>query len=149
MHPRQKYMNLFSVLIAAWILAACGTTSYRPVEIKDAWARPALTGQTSAIYLTIDNPNRAADALHGASTDVAGAAELHQSVQDSQGVMSMHPQHGVDVPGEDQVIFAPGGLHIMLVNLNQDLKPGDTIELRLDFEKTGEIVIQVPVKEEP
>ena len=130
-------------------MTGCTTAPNQPLAIEGAWARPALAGQTSAIYFTIDNPNRTGDQLHTASTDVAGQTELHQSMQDSQGVMSMHPQHAIDIPGEDQIVFTPGGLHVMLVDLKQDLKPGDIFELHLTFEKAGEMTIQVPVQEEP
>ena len=69
------------------------------------------------------------------------------SQMDSSGVMSMQPQQSVEIPASDTVEFKPGGLHVMLINLNQDLALGNTILLTLKFEKAGEITLEVPVEE--
>jgi copper(I)-binding protein len=61
--------------------------------------------------------------------------------------MSMHPQESVLVPGRGQVIFEPGGLHVMLVGLQQDLVEGDEIDLTLRFQEAGEITLQVAVEQ--
>ena len=34
----------------------------------------------------------------------------------------------------------------MIMNLQQDLNPGDSFELTLTFEKAGEIILTVPVQ---
>jgi copper(I)-binding protein len=39
-------------------------------------------------------------------------------------VASMHPQEAVEIPAGWQVTFEPGGLHVMLIDL-QDVVPGD------------------------
>ncbi len=113
----------------------------------DAWARPANQGDNSAIYFKINNPGPAIDALIEAQTEVAAQTELHKSEMDNQGVMSMHPQHQIEIPPDSQVEFAPGGYHVMLVDLQQDLKVGDTVELTLRFQNFGEITLDVPVKQ--
>jgi copper(I)-binding protein len=61
--------------------------------------------------------------------------------------MSMHPQEDVLIPGRGGVIFEPGGLHVMLVRLQQDLVEGEQIELTLRFQEAGEIALQVPVEQ--
>ncbi|HSF30384.1 MAG TPA: copper chaperone PCu(A)C [Candidatus Tectomicrobia bacterium] len=40
----------------------------------------------------------------------------------------------------------PGSSHIMLFGLKQDLKPGDTVNVTLTFEKTEQMSVQAPVK---
>ena len=69
-------------------------------------------------------------------------------MMDGNGVMSMQMQEAVTVPSGKTLEFKPGGLHVMLIRLNQDLKIGDTISLTLIFEKTGSRTIVVTVKEE-
>jgi copper(I)-binding protein len=61
--------------------------------------------------------------------------------------MTMHPQDSVPIPGKSRVKFEPGALHIMLVNLQQDLREGETFELGLNFQTAGEIVVEVPVEQ--
>jgi hypothetical protein len=85
--------------------------------------------------------------LRSASGSVAASVELHMSQMDN-GVMKMQPQEMVEVPAQNKVEFKPGGLHIMLVNLKQDLKSGDRFELTLQFDKAGAQTIQVIVKEQ-
>jgi copper(I)-binding protein len=53
---------------------------------------------------------------------------------------------GFDIPAQGQIVLEPGGKHIMLVNLNQDLKEGENLNLTLVFEKSGEIKVTVPVR---
>ena len=63
------------------------------------------------------------------------------------GVMMMVQQENVPVSAESQVEFKPGGLHVMLIGLKQDLNPGDTFAVTLNFENAGEITLDVPVRE--
>ena len=137
------------LLMTACLLAfsACSVAPPEPLAVTDAWVRPAPAGQNSAIYFQIDNPSTSPDSLLSASTSIAQATELHKSEMDSSGVMSMHPQDSVEIPASDVVEFKPGGLHVMMINLNQDLAPGSTILLTLKFEKAGEITLEVPVEE--
>ncbi len=138
----------FVILFTAILLAACGKASGE-MTIRDVWARPALAGNNGAVYFVIENGTNADDTLLNAAADIASATEVHMSMADGNGVMSMQMQEAVSVPARDQVEFKPGGLHIMLVELTKDLNVGDTFALTLNFEKAGEIVLQVEVKEQP
>jgi len=140
--------SFFVTLFTAILLAACGKASGE-MTIHDVWARPALAGNNGAVYFVIENGTNSDDALLSATTDIASATEVHMSMADGNGVMSMQMQEAVSVPARDQVEFKPGGLHIMLVELTKDLNAGDTFTLTLNFEKAGEIALQVEVKEQP
>lgn len=137
---------IFGLLLATMLVSACGAAS-RELTIQDAWARSANTGENGAAYFTIANGTSTTDTLLGVSSDIATAAEVHMSMGDANGVMSMQMQEAVQIPGGDQVEFKPGGLHIMLVDLNRDLKAGDTISLTLRFQNAGKVAIDVLVKE--
>ena len=141
-----KNKALISVLMLATLLvSACGS----PVEaltIQDAWARPATAGENSAAYFIIENKTASDDTLMSVSSDIATAAEVHMSMADANGVMSMQMQEAVTIPAGEQVEFKPGGLHVMFVNLTRDLKPGEAITLTLNFKETGNVVVEVPVK---
>jgi len=45
-----------------------------------------------------------------------------------------------------RLTFEPGGLHVMLMGLTQDLVEGDTIQVTLIFEISGEFEFDVPVE---
>ena len=137
----------FILTIATILLSACAPSS-GALTVNETWTRPAPKGQNGAVYFIIQNDTANDDALLGASVDIASTAEAHMSMMDDQGVMSMSMQEAAQVPAGESIAFKPGGLHIMLIDLKQDLKVGDTFTLILRFEKAGEIAVQVEVKEQ-
>jgi copper(I)-binding protein len=52
---------------------------------------------------------------------------------------------GLEIPAGESIVLEPQGMHLMLVNLNHDLRPGDTYQVTLTFEHAGEITIHVTV----
>ena len=46
----------------------------------------------------------------------------------------MRPISGVDLPAGKTVALKPGGYHVMLLDLNQQLKEGETVPLTLVLE---------------
>lgn len=137
----------FVIFITA-IIGACGKTSGE-LTVNNIWARPALAGNNGAVYFVIENGTSTSDTLLSASTNIASAAEVHMSMEDTNGVMSMQMQEAISIPAKGKVEFKTGGLHIMLIGLTKDLNPGDTFTLMLNFEKAGEIALQVDVKDQP
>lgn len=127
------------------MLGSCQETGH--LSVNSAWSRPASEGSNGAAYFSINNPTSQQDFLLAARCDIATQAEIHMSNMREDGVMEMIPQETVPVDPGSSVQFEPGGLHVMMVNLQQDLNPGDTIELRLQFQNAGEIPVNVEVLE--
>ena len=134
------------VSLAVLLISACSSSS-GALTVQDAWARPAAIGENAAAYFTIENGTSSNDSLLSVSSDIAAAAELHMIMTHDNDVMSMEMQEAVEIPATDQVEFKPGGLHVMLVDLNRDLKVGDTVTLTLSFRNAGNVTIDVFVKE--
>lgn len=141
-----RYKLVLATLFMMALVSACGSSG--ELSIRDAWARPALTGENGAAYFVIENGTTGDDALLSVSSEIAAATEVHMSMADDNGVMSMQMQESVPVLAGDKVEFKPGGLHVMLVGLTQDLKVGDTIVLTLRFKEAQSITIEVPVEEQ-
>jgi copper(I)-binding protein len=129
------------------LLFSTACQSRSAISIQQAWARPAKAGENSAVYFVIDNPTSTEDVLLAASADVSSQTELHMSMTNEEGTMSMHPQDEVVVPARSQVEFKPGGLHVMLIGLQRDLQVGDRFALKLKFRQAGEISVDVEVKQ--
>ena len=143
-----KNMKLISTLaLAVFVISACGG-ALSELVIQGAWARPADKGENGAAYFVIENWTMTDDILLSVSSEIASATEVHMSMGDANGVMSMQMQDSIPVPAKDTVKFEPGGLHVMFVELSQDLKVGDTITLTLNFEKAGSMTVEAPVKEQ-
>lgn len=140
-------MKVIALLVSAvLVLSACGSSS-GDLKVQAAWARPANAGENGAAYFVIENGTAADDTLLSVSSEIADATEVHMSMADGNGVMSMQMQESVPVPARNKVGFKPGGLHVMFVSLTQDLNVGDTITFILNFEKAGNITVEAPVEE--
>lgn len=132
------------LLVLTIALVGCSSKS---LTVKDLWARQATAGENGGAYFTIDNPTNQADTLLGVSSPAAQTSEMHMTMVGSDGVMSMTPQESVPVPAKGTTEFKPGGLHVMMINLQRDLNAGDTVSLTLKFEKAGEITVNGTVRE--
>jgi hypothetical protein len=142
-------MKTQSALLVLLVILVFASACAGPAElsIDDPWARPGFRGDNGAVYLKINNSADQGDGLIGASSDVAVATEIHLSKMDAEGTMTMEQQDLVGIPANEVVELAPGGLHVMLMNLVKDLNVGDTFELTLEFQRTGDITVEVEVKQ--
>lgn len=76
-----------------------------------------------AAYLRIENKGSEPDRLVEASSERIDAVETHNHVM-SNGVASMRPVDGIDVAPGETVILEPGGLHLMLMGMQEKLIEG-------------------------
>ncbi len=129
-------------LIATLIATLASPAWAQAPTVEHAWSRAAV--KTGAAYVTITG-HGAPDRLISATTPVAERAEIHESMADGT-VMRMRPVAGVAIPASAPVVLAPGGLHIMLVNLRQPLVRGQHFPLTLVFEKAGTVESDVTVE---
>lgn len=139
-------MRYFLIIILL-LLSACSNLS-GTLTINDAWIRPALKGENGAVYFVIENGTNINEKLVSVNTQIAEDAQVDMTMINDQSVMSMEMQESVEIPSGSEIIFKSGGLHVMLVNLNQDLQVGDTFIINLEFENAGQISIEVTVKEQ-
>ncbi len=119
-----KFSALFlSFLIAMPALAA-------DIKIENAWVRAPAPGQ-AVVGGFLDITSSLSDAsLVSASSPVAEVTELHEmSMKDA--VMIMRPVPYIRLPKGQTIRLAPGGLHIMLIDLKKPLKTGDKVALTL------------------
>ena len=134
-----------SILLALFALFAHPLQAHKfeanGIEVDHPWARPTPPVQpiNSAVYLTVYNRRDTDIHLIGASTSISEHVSLHRS-QTENGMMTMRPlPDGLVVEAGKTAVFEPGGLHIMLKDLDQPLQEGDRFPLALSFEN-GEVV---------
>ena len=146
---------------AAALVASCGTSE--AISVEDAWARVSPAGvSTGAAYFKITAIND--DALVGVSVsaDVADHAEIHEVVhamdmsdesmdmgdeEMHEGAMSMQEMESLPLAAGSPVRLAPGGYHIMLIDLVEPLEVGMSFDLTLDFESADDLTVSVEVSE--
>jgi copper(I)-binding protein len=95
--------------------------------------------------MTIRNPGPAADRIVSARTPAARTVELHTHIRDGD-VMRMRPVPAIDLPPGQEVRFAPGGLHLMLIGLTAPLRQGERVPVTLVLERGGEVQVELSVE---
>src|SRR4030088_2538130 len=108
--------------------------------ITQAWSRATPGGaKVAGGYLTIENKGSTPDRLIGGSADVADKVQVHQMTMNN-GVMTMRSlDQGLTIEPGKTVKLAPGGYHLMLLDLKSPLKRGDKVPVILEFEKAGKV----------
>src|SRR3954463_8295570 len=148
-------MNTFSrTFTFAALTASLFAVSARAEDVKagdlvisQAWSRATPGGaKIAGGYLTIENKGTAADRLIGGSGDIAGKVEVHEMAMNN-GVMTMRAlDKGLPIEPGKTVKLAPGGYHLMLMDLKNPLKQGDKVPLELQFENAGKVTVSLDVQ---
>ena len=133
----------------ALIATAATAEDYRfdSLRIDRPIARATPPGaKTGAVYFTVDNGSNNAERLLHASTPIAGGVALHQMAIEN-GVMKMRAIPSVEINPGGRLELKPDGYHLMLIDLKQPLKVGETFPLMLTFQRAGTVRTVVTVEE--
>lgn len=101
--------------------------------LEDAWVRalPPTQANTAA-YVSVRNSGSEPLVITGGSAALAARVELHDTVE-VDGMLRMRQQESVTVPAGEALAFAPGGLHLMLLELERMPAVGEMLTLCLDI----------------
>ena len=143
-HTLAGVAALFSVLASP---AQAQEVKAGDLVITQPWSRATPGGaKIAGGFLTIENKGAAPDRLVGVAGDVAGRVEIHEMAINN-GVMTMRPlDKGLAIEPGKTVKLAPGGYHLMLMDLKNPLKQGDKVPLTLEFEKAGKVALSLDVE---
>lgn len=106
------------------------------LAVDNPWVRPAEPGGNSALYLTLANGLSTADTLVSVQAPIIGDYSFHESV-DSAGTTQMRSIGPISIAPKTRVTLEPGGRHVMLENLSQPLREGETVLLNVEFARAG------------
>ena len=116
------------------------------VQVTNAYIRTMPPGRTTtAGFLTIANNSDQSCELTGAMSTLSNRLEFHEH-QHTQGMMKMRPVATVVVPAGETVVFEPGGLHIMLFNIDTELAAGEVTQMQLITDQCGSISFDAKVR---
>lgn len=125
------YAALALPAISAEPAASTGSS----VKIADAWVRAPAPGQkTAGAYVELTSDRDAA--VVAAGSPAAARVEMHSTTTEG-GVMRMRALPRIELPAGKTVKLAPGGTHLMLIDVKQPLKPGDKVPLTLSVQPAG------------
>jgi copper(I)-binding protein len=114
------------------------------LEVSQVFVTEPVLGERAAMYFSVTNNGSADDELLAISTEAAAVAEIHRTEHEG-GTMKMAPVESLTVPAGARVDLAPGGYHVMLLELEGHLFPGDRFDVTLRFRHAGEVVARARV----
>lgn len=138
--------TLRAAVLAALALAAAAASAQ--TTVKDAWVRGTVEPQkATGAFMQITSAQ--GGKLVSVQSPVAGVAEVHEMAMDGN-VMKMRAVPALDLPAGKAVELKPGSYHVMLMDLKQPLKNGESVPLTLVVEgkdgKRETLELKVPVK---
>ncbi len=128
-------MKSFVVLPSGLLALVMALPAVAQVSVKEPWVRGTVAQQkATGLFAQVTSTN--GGKLVAASSPVAGVVEIHEMAMEGS-VMKMRAIPGLDLPAGKPVDLKPGGYHVMLMQLKQQLKPGDTVPVTLVIESGG------------
>lgn len=135
-----------TVLAAVAAVVALPAFAHDGLHIEDAYARFMPGAMAGAAFMTIENHMTEDDRLIGAASDIAAKVELHTHRAGTDGTMQMiHVTEGFVIPAQGIHELKRGGDHVMFMGLKEPPAEGATVSVTLTFEKSGEMVVDIPV----
>ena len=136
------------LLFAAAALLA-SASAFAQTSVTDAWVRGTVAGQkATGVFMQIRSTS--GGALVSASSPVAGIVEIHEMAMENN-VMRMRAIPKLDLPANRPVELKPGGYHVMLMDLKQQLAKGQVVPVTLKVQgadgKTETIEVKAEVRD--
>lgn len=144
-----RYFPLFLIgLIAGCNPSGETMPSDTPAEvmIHDGWVRAVEdVSAGTAAYFILHNGTESDRVLIAVETEIAERAELHESRLED-GLLRMRPVDNIPVASNSSVELAPGGYHVMLLDLHQPFSTGDLVGVTLHFDDGTILDERLPVQ---
>ena len=125
-----KDLKMKQLFLSALLLAALNVQAQ--VNVDKPWVRATVAQQKATgafLQLTAASDSR----LVEVRSPVAGVVEIHEMAMEGS-TMKMRAVSGLDLPAGKAVELKPGGYHVMLMDLKQTIKAGDSVPLTLVIE---------------
>ncbi|HNW03472.1 MAG TPA: copper chaperone PCu(A)C [Burkholderiaceae bacterium] len=108
------------------------TTAWAQIKVENAWVRAIVPKQqATGAFMKITSVE--AVKLVAVTTVLAKTNEIHEMKMEGD-VMKMRAHlNGLDIPANTTVELKSGGYHVMMMELEQTIKAGDTVPLQLQF----------------
>jgi copper(I)-binding protein len=141
-------ITLFKRQAPAWIaFSLClglGSSAFAQVTIDRAWVRATVPNQSATGAFLRMTAAKDVELL-SVRSPVAGLAEVHEMTMDN-GIMKMRAVGRLQLKAGQTVELKSGGYHLMILELKQQIKPGETVPLTLEFKAADASISKVEVK---
>ncbi|MBU6458684.1 MAG: copper chaperone PCu(A)C [Bradyrhizobium sp.] len=142
-------MSITSAALAAYLSVAparADDVKAGDLVISQAWSRATPKGaKIGGGYLNIENKGSAPDRLIGGSADFAGSVQVHEMSMEGSVMKMRSVEKGLTIEPGKTVKLAPGGYHLMMMDLKAPLKQGEKVPVTLEFERAGKVTVSLDV----
>lgn len=116
------------------------------ITVVDPYVRLAPpNAPATGAFMVIRNGGSKEARLVKAANPLSKLTELHTHLNEN-GMMKMRQVNAIAVPAGGEAVLAPGGLHVMMIDLKAPLKEGQMVPLTLVFDDGSSKQLDVPVK---
>ncbi len=137
-------MKFTKILIAMTVFLSAIVKA--EVMVENPYVRAMPPGQSvTGAFMILENKGSDTRSVVAAKSPAAGIVELHTHI-DENGMMMMRQVEKIDVPAGASTELKPGGLHVMLIDVPNQLKVGDVVDITLVFDDESTQSIKAPVK---
>jgi copper(I)-binding protein len=148
-----RLLLLPAAALLAAPLVACGsddadTTAEGDgtVSVDDAWVK-ATEGEMTGSFGVISNSGDADLTVVSATTTASDRTELHEVVMIDGEMKMQQKDGGFVVPAGGEHVLEPGADHVMVMNLQEPIAAGDSIDVTLTFDDGSEITYSAQGRE--
>ncbi len=144
---KHKISLILTSLLLTFLLSNTSfSASQESITINDPYVRAIPPGQTiSAVFMTINNSSDKELSLVNATSNISKIVELHSHVHEN-GMMKMRRVESIKIPAKGQAVLKPGGFHIMLIDLHDNLKIDQKVSITLTFSDNSSMDITAVVR---
>ena len=135
-----RALTLTALLFATTVSATfSATVAASELSVSGAYVREPVPGRAmSAAFLEITNQSEQPRELTSVTAEWAGSIEIHTHLHEN-GMMKMRQLPSLELPAKQSVTLKPGGLHLMLFNLNLPLAASLPMTLCFDNDECMDI----------
>jgi len=134
-------------LLMIFLLSPVAALAESTIEIKGDWIlETPPSSPVAAGYMTIVNKGKEADKLISGWSDISKSVEFHTIEYKENGMATMKKLDSISVEADSETELASGKTHLMFIGLYKPIKEGQEVQLTLEFEKAGSVMVMVPVK---
>jgi hypothetical protein len=174
-YAKRAGLLILVALVLTTTLSACNKKedkddSKGELVVTDAWVRATIplpnsgdatpaagdmsgmnmesgSDRVTGAFMIIENGTGQAERLIRAEVapEIANVVEIHETTLVND-VMQMRPVEGIEIPAGGSVELKPGSYHVMLLGVQKDLNPGDTVALTLVFESGKTLTVDAAVR---
>lgn len=136
-------MRTALLIVAVMAVSSISAVAEDAIRIMEPWARASiLASRPGAAYLTIESARD--NRLLSIESPIAGRIMIH-TTETNNDVNRMVHRETLELSAGEPIVLAPGGTHLMLMDLKVRLIQGAQFPVTLTFERGGAVTVSVPV----